>query len=191
MAPFVGSSRNTHRGTSRCRERKPSTPSMADDGSLCGLFVFVRVWSMVSTARYNSYSCRSCAPQNPVPRSVRPGRRRSRGRRRTGSPGRSSRVRRCQRALAIMELGEAHLRIGVDRGLLIDAAFAHSLGPVAFVGSPLQRADVRQVSWATQQPGCALSNAPWFGGRSVPRTDRRSASPLSAWPSRAPRAGSR
>jgi hypothetical protein len=29
MAPFGGCSDNTHRGTSRCREREPSTPSMA------------------------------------------------------------------------------------------------------------------------------------------------------------------
>jgi hypothetical protein len=37
----------------------------------CGLFTFVRVWSMFSIARYSSYSCRSSAPQYSVPRSVR------------------------------------------------------------------------------------------------------------------------
>ena len=42
-------------------------------------------------------------------------------------------LRRRQRALAIVELGEAHLRIGVDRGLLIDPSPA------------LQGADVKRI----------------------------------------------
>ena len=33
MAPFGGRFKTSHRGTSRCRKREPSTPSMADDGS--------------------------------------------------------------------------------------------------------------------------------------------------------------
>jgi hypothetical protein len=37
---------------------------------VCGLFTFVRVWSIFSIARYSSYSWRSGAPQYSVPRSV-------------------------------------------------------------------------------------------------------------------------
>src|SRR5246127_1000584 len=85
---------------------------------------------MSSTARYSSYSCRSGLPQYSLPRSVSTRSSLTSCSSKNGSTRSLSMIRRCDRRLAIIQLGEANLGVGVDEGLLVDAADALQIADV-------------------------------------------------------------
>src|SRR6516164_3009390 len=87
---------------------------------VCGLLVLVREWSMSSIARYSSYSCRSGLPQYSLPRSVNT---RSSLISWLSKNGSTRSLRRSAAVIDVLvQLGEADLGVGVDKGLLIDAS---------------------------------------------------------------------
>src|SRR5437588_3592804 len=82
---------------------------------------------MSSTARYNSYSCRSGLPQNSLPRSV------STRSSLTSCSSKNGSTRSLSRSAAVMgvvELGKAYLGVGVDEGLLVDASNALQIADI-------------------------------------------------------------
>src|SRR6266487_7160155 len=92
---------------------------------------------MSSTARYSSYSCRSGLPQNSLPRSVSTRSSLALCSSKNGSTPVVQQVGRGDRRLAVIQLAESDLGIGVDEGLLVDPPDA------------LEIADVERVLRAT------------------------------------------